>query len=60
MDHCMVDVGGGVVEIGDVVTLNGRQGEETITADDWAEWIGTINYEIPCMISERVERIYCR
>ncbi|HOB09329.1 MAG: alanine racemase [Limnochordia bacterium] len=60
MDHCMVDVGGGVVEIGDVVTLIGRQGEETITADDWAEWIGTINYEIPCMISERVERIYCR
>ncbi|HHX02461.1 MAG TPA: alanine racemase [Firmicutes bacterium] len=60
MDHCMVDVGDGNVEIGDVVTLIGQQGAESITADDWAEWLGTINYEIPCLISERVARIYCK
>jgi len=60
MDHCMVDVGDSNVEIGDVVTLIGRQGAESITAEDWADWLGTINYEIPCLISERVARIYCK
>lgn len=58
MDHCMIDVGDAEVEIGDQVTLIGRQGAAAITADDWAAWLDTINYEIPCMISERVQRIY--
>jgi len=60
MDHCMVDVGDLEVEIGDVATLIGRQGTEAITVDDRAEWLDTINYEIPCLISERVTRIYCK
>ena len=58
MDHCMIDVGDGAVEIGDQVTLIGTQGSAAITADDWAAWLDTINYEIPCMISERVVRTY--
>lgn len=58
MDHCMVDVGDFPIEIGQEVTLIGRQGNQEITVEDWADWLGTINYEVPCMISERVPRIY--
>ena len=59
MDQFMVDVTSisGVV-IGDEVTLIGRQGEEQITADELAGLVGTINYEIVCMISDRIPRIY--
>ncbi len=58
MDHCMVDVGDIEVDEGATVTLIGKQGDAEITVDDWARWLDTINYEIPCMISERVERVY--
>lgn len=59
MDQMMVDVteipG---VRLGDMVTLIGKDGEEIITADDMAQIIGTIGYEVVCGISKRVERIY--
>ncbi|WP_070121678.1 alanine racemase [Bacillus marinisedimentorum] len=42
------------------VTLIGEQGGHTVTADDAAACLETINYEIPCMISERVPRVYIR
>lgn len=45
-------------KIGTKVTLIGVQNGEEITADEVAEKIGTINYEIPCMISHRVPRLY--
>lgn len=45
---------------GTQVTLIGVQGQEEVTADDAAEVLETINYEIPCMISERVPRVYKR
>lgn len=59
MDQMMVDV----TDIPDVeyeseVVLIGKSGEETITADDLANLIGTIGYEIVCGISKRVERVY--
>ncbi|MFA5073597.1 MAG: alanine racemase [Nitrospirota bacterium] len=59
MDMCMADVTGvpGVQE-GDEVILIGRQGNEHITADDIADKIGTIPYEVLCGISDRVPRIY--
>lgn len=44
--------------IGTKVTLIGRQGDEMITMDEVAEYIQTINYEVPCMITSRVPRIY--
>lgn len=40
------------------VTLIGRQGNQQISADHLARWIGTINYEITCQISKRVPRLY--
>lgn len=58
MDHCMVDVGNHSIAVGDRVTLIGSQFDETIMVDDWANWLDTINYEITCMISERVTRVY--
>lgn len=44
------------VEMGTKVTLIGQDGIETITADDMANAIGTIGYEIVCNISKRVQR----
>ncbi len=58
MDQCMVDVGDALVRVGDKVTLIGFQGDATISVDDWAEWMDTISYEVTCMISNRVNRIY--
>ena len=56
MDQFMVDATGVNVRPGDVATLIGTDGSETITADDIAELTGTIGYEIVCGISERVPR----
>ena len=56
MDQCMIDVTDieGVAE-GTEVTLFGSA---TLSADDVAAWLGTINYEIPCLIAPRVPRVY--
>ena len=58
MDQCMIDVGDDPIEIGDEVVLIGRQGDEVISADELAGIMGTIHYEIVCLISERIPRIY--
>jgi alanine racemase len=58
MDQVMVDCGDDPVEPGDEVVLIGRQGDAEVTADDVAGWMGTINYEVVCRISERVPREY--
>ena len=58
MDQLMVDCGDDGVAVGDEVVLLGTQGVETITADDWAERVGTIAYEIVCGIGPRVPRFY--
>lgn len=59
MDQLMVDVGGiPSVEVGSEVVLIGCQGEEEVAADELASILGTINYEIVCMISSRVPRVY--
>ncbi|ACJ75751.1 alanine racemase [Thermosipho africanus Ob7] len=46
------------VKIGDEVILIGKQGNEFISAEEIADKVGTINYEVTCRISERVPRIY--
>jgi alanine racemase len=56
MDQLMVDCGDDDVVVGDEVVLIGRQGDETITASEWAERLGTIGYEVVCAISARVPR----
>jgi alanine racemase len=57
MDQIVVDCGGdSSVRPGDEVVLLGRQGDEEITADEWAGLLGTINYEVLCAIGPRVPR----
>jgi len=58
MDLCMAELGDEPVE-GDVpFVVIGAQGSEEITADEVAARLGTINYEVVCMISSRVPREY--
>jgi alanine racemase len=59
MDQLMVDLGpdSDVVQ-GEEVILIGRSGAETIDADDVARTVGTISYEVTCLITARVPRIY--
>lgn len=59
MDQIMVDCGddGGVLP-GDEVVLIGRQGNEQITAWEWATQVGTIAYEVLCGIGPRVPKVY--
>jgi alanine racemase len=57
MDYIMLDVTDiPGVQRGDAVVLLGSQGNETISADEAAEWIGTINYEVVTGILPRVPR----
>lgn len=58
MDQTVVCLGDGEAYNGDEVILIGTQGGETITADDLAGQLGTINYEVLTAISHRVPRIY--
>lgn len=59
MDHMMVDLGSDYeVQQGDEVVLVGRSGDEAITAWELASKLGTIPYEVLCMINGRVPRIY--
>ncbi|MHB1445539.1 MAG: alanine racemase [Acidimicrobiales bacterium] len=58
MDQLMVDCGDDPVQVGDEVVLIGRQGDEAIAAEEWAERLGTISYEILCGVGPRVRRHY--
>jgi len=57
MDQCMVKLPR-ELQVGEKVTLIGRQGEEEITMEEWADRLGTIPYEIAVTIGKRVPRIY--
>ncbi|WP_404427236.1 alanine racemase [Ureibacillus chungkukjangi] len=57
MDQCMLLLPA-AYNIGKKVTLIGKQEEEEITLDEWAAKGDTINYEVPCIITSRVPRIY--
>jgi alanine racemase len=58
MDQIVVDVGADDVAVGDEVVLIGEQGDEAITADEWARLLDTINYEIVCDFGPRLPRRY--
>lgn len=57
MDQCMIRLDE-EVPIGEKVVLLGRQGNEIIHVEEWAEKLNTISYELPCIITERVPRVY--
>lgn len=59
MDQCMIDITGqSRVKVGDEVILIGKDQKPAISMDEIADQLGTINYEIACMISDRVPRRY--
>jgi alanine racemase len=58
MDQTMIDVSHvSGVRVGDEVVLIGSQGDDTITAEEVAGWLGTINYEVVSGILARVPRV---
>ncbi|WP_027087664.1 alanine racemase [Cohnella panacarvi] len=66
MDQCMirlddaVEAGEEDVRLGEEAVLIGRQGDASITIEEVAGKLGTIPYEVACMIAARVPRVYKR
>lgn len=61
MDQCMFNATGLSAKTGDIATLFGQdeQGHQ-LPVEDLADKLGTINYEIVCMMDKRVPRVYIR
>jgi alanine racemase len=60
MDMVIIDLGGDDARIDDEVILIGAQGDDQITAEDWAKMLGTISYEVVCHFGPRLPRRYIR
>ncbi len=57
MDQCMIKLPS-KYPIGEKVTLIGENNGMFVSVDDVAEKLETINYEVTCMIGNRVPRVY--
>ncbi|MFE6075381.1 alanine racemase [Paenibacillus sp. NPDC057886] len=65
MDQCMVSLQSFAAEAeeiqaGEEVVLIGHQSGAVITADEVASQLGTIHYEVICMMAHRIPRVYTR
>ena len=61
MDQCMIDVTGvNNIAIGDDVILFGKSDDIELPVESLAEKMGTINYEILCVIGKQIPRVYFR
>ena len=59
MDQCMLDVTDiPDVKMGDEVVVFGKQGDEVLPIEELANKLHTINYELTCVITKRVPRVY--
>jgi len=59
MDMCMVDITDHPdVHVGDIATIFGSDGNETVSCEELAEKAGTISYEILCAPSQRIPIFY--
>ena len=57
MDQCMIDVTNvNNIDVEEEVTIIGRDGENVISAEE----MGTISYEVLCVIGKRVPRVYMK
>lgn len=56
MDQIVVDCATASVHVGDDVVLLGRDGDQVISADDWATWGGTVSWEVLAGLRPRVAR----
>jgi alanine racemase len=60
MDQLMIDVSKiPNLQPGEIVTLIGKDGDLEISADDWANQLGTISWEILCGFKHRLPRVKC-
>ncbi len=58
MDQMMLDVSDiPDIQAGEVVTLLGKEGDSEISANDWAEKLNTISWEILCGFKHRLPRV---
>ena len=61
MDQCMFNVSGLDAKPGDIAVLFGEDGlGNALPVENLADKLGTINYEIVCMVDKRVPRVYVR
>ncbi|WP_431809470.1 alanine racemase [Brevibacillus agri] len=60
MDQIMVRLEPGAGQVDEEIVLYGKQGDEEISLDEVAALLGTINYEVPCMLNYRIPRVYVR
>lgn len=59
MDQCMADITAiPEAQAGDTATLFGHDGGAALPVDELAAHMGTINYEVVCLIGKRVPRVY--
>ena len=58
IDTLEVDLGDGSAHIGDIATLFGPGDDGEPTAEEWADWAGTVGDEIVARASTRAERVY--
>ena len=59
MDQCILDVSDiDNVTPGTLVTAFGKDGDATLSVEEYASWSDTINYEVVCAIGKRVPRLY--
>jgi alanine racemase len=58
MDQIVLDVSQiSDLQVGEIVTVLGRDGATQITVDDWANELGTISWEILCGFKHRLPRV---
>jgi alanine racemase len=61
MDQCMIDITDiPEASVGDEVVLFGKQDGAELPVEELSDMLGTINYEIICMLARRVPRVYTR
>ena len=60
MDQMMFDISECSAKEGDIITLLGSDSDETISINEWANILGTINYELLCRLKARLSRVYTR
>lgn len=57
MNMCVLDVSNVPgVKVGDTVTIIGSEGKVSVSADDWAVWSNSINYEVVTCINPSIPR----
>jgi hypothetical protein len=59
MNQCVIDVGDAVIEPGDEVVLFGPGDRGEPTAQEWADALGTISYDIVTRFTGTIPRSYC-